>query len=96
MEQRTEYISLKPFHTAELRGGTDFNGLIGVFIISFNITIKKSLEKQANCTSKVVAVPTGWIAQLIRVPTCFPSIYLKLPVKYRLPKIIEVEFILLQ
>ena len=40
MEQRTEYVSLKLCHAAELKGGTYFNGSIGTAIVFFHITIK--------------------------------------------------------
>lgn len=57
MEQRTEHVSLKLCHAAELKGGTDFNGSIGTAIVFFfHITTKKSLEKQTNCSSKAVTV----------------------------------------
>ena len=45
MEQRTEHVSLKLCHAAELKGGTDFNGSIGTAIVFFFISQQKRVWK---------------------------------------------------
>ena len=45
MEQRTEHVSLKLCHAAELKGGTDFNGSIGTVIVFFSYNNKKESGK---------------------------------------------------